>query len=89
MNIMIWIVAGAAAGWASFTYLKFSEGRGIFLSLIIGACGGMLGGKLLAPMLGASAGAAGDFSVATLFVALATAGALLFVGDKIHDRFGV
>jgi len=89
MNIMIWIVAGAAAGWASFAYLKFSEGRGMVISLIVGAAGGMIGGKLLAPMLGATASAAGDFSAMALLVALATAAALLFVGDRIHERFGV
>ena len=89
MDIMIWIVAGAAAGWAAFAYLKLSEGRGMVVSLIVGASGAVIGGKLLAPMLGASASAAGDFSVMALFVAIATAAALLFAGDKIHERFGV
>jgi uncharacterized membrane protein YeaQ/YmgE (transglycosylase-associated protein family) len=89
MSMMIWILAGAAIGWASFAYLKFSEGRGMMLSIVIGASGGFVGGKLLAPMFGFSAAVPGDFSVAALLLAFMAAGGLLFIGDRIYARFGV
>ena len=89
MNIMIWIVAGAAAGWASFAYLKFSEGRGMVISLIVGAAGGMIGGKLLAPMLGVGAAAPDAFSIASLFIATFVAAALLFVAHYIYNTWRI
>ncbi len=87
MDMMIWILAGAVIGWASFAYLKFSEGRGMLASVGIGATGGLVGGKLLAPMLGFSA-APGDFSPAALLLAFMAAAGLLFIGDRIHARYG-
>ena len=89
MEMIVWLLAGAVVGWVSFTFFKYSEGRGMFVSLVIGATGALIGGHLLAPAVGAAAAVAGTFSAAAFFVALASAGALLFVGDRIHDRFGV
>ena len=88
MNMMIWILAGAVIGWASFAYLKFSEGRGMPASVGIGATGGFVGGKLLAPLLGFSAAPPGDFSAAALLLAFMAAAGLLFIGDQIHARYG-
>ena len=88
MDMMIWILAGAVIGWASFAYLKFSEGRGMPASVGIGATGGLVGGKLLAPMLGFSAATPGDFSAAALLLAFMAAAGLLFIGDRIHARYG-
>lgn len=86
MTIVLWILAGGAIGWAGFTYLGFNEGRGQKIAILIGAVGGLLGGKVLAPMFGA---VAGDFSVMALMVALASAAACLAIANKVHDRFGV
>jgi hypothetical protein len=59
------------------------------LSLFIGAAGGLLGGKALAPMLGLSAAVPGAFSAAALMLAVAAAAAVLFIGDKVYERFGI
>ena len=88
MNMIVWGVAGALLGWVTFTYLNYSEGRGMVLSLVVGAVGGIVGGHLLAPIMGAAATIPDSFSVLALMVALGSAAALLFVGDKIHERFG-
>jgi uncharacterized membrane protein YeaQ/YmgE (transglycosylase-associated protein family) len=88
MNLIIWILAGGVIGWASFAFLKFSEGRGMVVSIVVGATGGVVGGKLLAPMLGFSAAAPEGFSAAALLLALMAAAGLLFIGDRIHARFG-
>jgi len=89
MNMMVWMLAGGVIGWASFAYLKFSEGRGMMVSVVIGATGGLVGGKLLAPMLGFSAAVPGDFSAAALLLAFMAAAGLLFIGDRIYARYGV
>jgi uncharacterized membrane protein YeaQ/YmgE (transglycosylase-associated protein family) len=89
MNILIWALAGAALGWASFSYLGFSEGRGKFASVIIGAVGGILGGKMIAPMLTAPALVPADFSMSALVIALVFASAILFAANMIYKRWDV
>jgi uncharacterized membrane protein YeaQ/YmgE (transglycosylase-associated protein family) len=89
MNMIVWGVGGALLGWMSFTYLNYSEGRGMILSLIVGAVGGIVGGHLLAPIMGVTATIPDTFSVVALVIALGSAAALLFLGEQIHERFGV
>jgi uncharacterized membrane protein YeaQ/YmgE (transglycosylase-associated protein family) len=45
MNTVMWILVGAMLGWLAFSALGFNEARGMLVSMIIGAAGGMLGGK--------------------------------------------
>ena len=55
-NIILWVIAGGAAGWIGYTFLKLNEKRGLLLSIAIGMFGGFLGGRLVAPMIGAEIG---------------------------------
>lgn len=88
-EIILWAIAGGAAGWIGYSFLKLNEERGLGVSIAIGMCGGFLGGKLVAPMIGAGAAVnPGDFSPFPLFVALASAAAILIVSSMIHRRFG-
>jgi uncharacterized membrane protein YeaQ/YmgE (transglycosylase-associated protein family) len=89
MNTFLWVLAGAALGWASFTLLNFSEGRGKIASIVLGAMGGVLGGKMIAPMLTAPASVAGDFSISALVIAMLVASVLLFVADLVNKRWGI
>ena len=89
MNIVMWMVAGAALGWAGYAVLHFNEARGMLISMIIGVAGGVAGGKLVAPMFGVIDSIPEVFSMAALICALASAAVVLFVGDKVHARFRV
>lgn len=89
MNTIMWILAGAAIGWAAFTLLGLSENRGRFMSMTVGAIGGIIGGQLLAPLVSSPAVVAGDFSLPALFIAALVASACLLVGNLIENRFGV
>jgi uncharacterized membrane protein YeaQ/YmgE (transglycosylase-associated protein family) len=89
MNIIMWMVAGAALGWAGYAVLHYNESRGMLVSMIIGVAGGVAGGKLVAPMFGVIDSIPEAFSMAALICALASAAVVLFVGDKVHARFGV
>lgn len=89
MNIVIWMLAGGALGWVAHAYLGFNEGRGRMVAIVIGAVGGMIGGKLVAPMFGAAAAAVGDFSTMALIFAVAVAAVFLYVGNLVHERWGV
>ena len=89
MNTFLWVCAGAALGWATFSYLGFSEGRGKFASMIIGAMGGVLGGKMIAPMLTAPALVPADFSMSSLVIASLVAGTLLVVANLVYQRWDI
>ena len=89
MNIVIWMLAGGALGWAAFTVLRINEERGTVASTIIGAVGGVIGGQLLAPMMSSTPVVSGDFNIQALFIAAVTASACLAVGNMIERRFGV
>ena len=89
MELVLWIAAGAALGWLAIAKLGYNEQRGMLVSLIIGAGGGVLGGKMVAPMFGFGTAVPGEFSMGVMFVVLATAGACLALGNIVSNRFGV
>ena len=86
MNIAIWILAGSALGGIGYAFLAVNEARGVLASIIIGAIGAMAGGKLLAPLLGATGN---EFSVLALGAALVGATAFLAIGNLISVRYDV
>ena len=88
MDIVLWILAGGILGWAGLTYLKFNEDRGVVVSVLIGAAGGFIGGKMIAPMFLATAAPAA-FSIPALFFAAAVAGGFLYLGNLVSNRWGV
>jgi uncharacterized membrane protein YeaQ/YmgE (transglycosylase-associated protein family) len=59
--------------------------RGVLLNILVGICGTLVGGRLLAPLTGGSVVfAEGPFDVASFAVALASAGSLLVVANLIR-----
>ncbi len=89
MNIALWMLAGSFIGWAAYTYLAYNEERGVKISIAIGAAGGFLGGKMIAPMFTAAAAVPADFNMSALVFAAGVAAAFLFVGNMVHNRWGV
>ena len=89
MNIFIWMLAGALLGWIGFSYMRFNEERGLLVSAIIGAVGGLIGGNIIAPMFMAAQKVPDAFSASSLVVAAIVAAALLFAGNLIYQRWGV
>jgi len=75
-------------GWVGFTMLQFNEERGVGISMLIGAVGGIFGGQILAPMLSSAVPIPGAFDFWALFIAAAGAAACLVVGNLVHKRFG-
>jgi uncharacterized membrane protein YeaQ/YmgE (transglycosylase-associated protein family) len=89
MELVLWLVAGAVLGWVGIAYLGFNKDRGTIVSVILGAAGGVIGGKLVAPMLVAGAAVPGEFSMAALILVLASSAACLMLGNLVHERYGV
>jgi uncharacterized membrane protein YeaQ/YmgE (transglycosylase-associated protein family) len=89
MDIIMWVLTGAALGWVGYAFLGLNRDRGLVISIIIGTVGGVLGGKVLAPLFSAPAAAAGEANLATVLFAAAVATAALIAGNLLHRRWGV
>ena len=88
MNIALWILIGSAVGWLAYSYLGFDK-RGLMGSVLIGALGGAVGGKLIAPMFNVGAAVPDAFTSAGLLFAAGLAGAFLVVSEIVHRRWGL
>ena len=89
MNIAMWALAGGILGWVGYKFLDVNGGRGLIVSIVIGALGGFIGGKIVAPMFTTPAVIPADFSSSAMFFAAVVAAAFLYAGNLIHDRWGV
>jgi uncharacterized membrane protein YeaQ/YmgE (transglycosylase-associated protein family) len=86
MNIVIWMLAGAVLGWLAFSMLGWNGALGKMVSTAIGAMGGILGGKMLAPLF--TTAVVGEFSAGILVIAVVTAIAVLAISNLLQNRFG-
>jgi len=87
METLVWILAGGALGWISWTYLGFNQDRGAVASTLIGGIGALFGGKAIAPIFMATPSPADTGILALVFAGIAAAACLL-AGDKLL-RWGV
>ena len=88
MSIVLWLLAGGAVGWLAYAYLGFDK-RGLLGAIIIGALGGAVGGKLIAPMFNVGAAAPDAVTSAGLLFAAGLAAAFLLIGEIIFRRWGL
>lgn len=89
MNIVVFMLAGAALGWIGISFLRFNEGRGTLVSMVIGMVGGLFGGKVIAPMFSAAAAVPAAFSTSALVFAVVLSAAFLAIGNLVYERYGV
>ncbi|MBI5666936.1 MAG: GlsB/YeaQ/YmgE family stress response membrane protein [Chloroflexi bacterium] len=47
MNILVWIIVGAIAGWLASLVMGTNASQGLLTDIIVGIIGGFLGGWLL------------------------------------------
>lgn len=85
MNMILWLFAGAALGWAAYALLGFNAAWGGLVSGVIGAIGGVLGGKLIAPLFFGPPDAQGVAMSALLVAALVSAAGLA-ASNLLHNR---
>jgi uncharacterized membrane protein YeaQ/YmgE (transglycosylase-associated protein family) len=86
MNLVIWLVVGGIIGWVASLIMKTDAQQGLFLNVVVGIVGALIGGWLLSPLVGAGTLNQGDFSLPGLFVSLVGAVVLLFVVNLIRRR---
>jgi uncharacterized membrane protein YeaQ/YmgE (transglycosylase-associated protein family) len=86
MNLIIWLVVGGVIGWLASLIMKTDAQQGVFLNVVVGIVGALLGGWLLSPLVGAGTLNQGDFSVMGLVVSLVGAIILLFIVNMVRRR---
>ena len=79
MNFIIWIVVGGILGWIASLIMKTDAQQGMFLNIVVGIVGALLGGWLLAPLFGTGTINQSDFSIGSLLVSLLGAIVLLAI----------
>lgn len=84
MNFIIWIVIGGVIGWLASLVMKTDAQQGIFLNVVVGIIGALLGGWLLAPLLGTGTINQNDFSIASMFVSFLGALVLLMIVNLLR-----
>lgn len=81
MNILLWIILGAIAGWVASLIVKSNQG--ILLDIIVGIIGAFVGGFIFNAF-----GAAGvtGFNIYSILVAIVGAVVLLFIVKAVTSR---
>ena len=81
MNIILWIIFGALAGWIASLIMKTNQSQGLLMDIVVGIAGAFLGGFVF-NLFGAT-GTTG-FNLYSLFVAIVGAIVLLFVVKSLR-----
>ena len=84
MNLIIWLVIGGVIGWLASLLMKTDGQQGIFLNVVVGIVGAMLGGWLLSPLLGAGTINQNNFSLMAMLVSLGGAVILLAIVNLVR-----
>ena len=79
MNFIIWLIVGGIIGWLASMIMRTDGQQGIILNVIVGIVGSVLGGWLIAPLLGTGTVNSGDFSIMGLVSSLIGAVILLAI----------
>lgn len=77
MNLVLWLAIGAVIGWLGSLVLRSDPEQGVFMNVVVGIVGALVGGWLVGPLVGAGPATRGAFSAAGLLVALLGAVLLL------------
>lgn len=86
MNFIIWLVAGGLIGWVASVVMKTDAQQGIFLNIVVGVVGAMVGGWFLAPLFGTGTINQDNFSLPALIVSFLGAVVLLAIVNLVFRR---
>jgi len=84
MNIILWLVIGGLIGWVASIIMRTNAQQGMFLNVVVGIVGAVLGGWFLSPYFGVSTINQNNFSMPALLVSLLGAVILLAVVNLVR-----
>lgn len=79
MNFLIWIVIGGLIGWVASKIMGTDAQQGIFLNIVVGIVGALLGGWLISPLVGVATINQDALNVGAIVVSLIGAVILLAI----------
>jgi uncharacterized membrane protein YeaQ/YmgE (transglycosylase-associated protein family) len=88
INFIVWIIAGAAIGWAASVIMRTNTRQGLIADIIVGIVGAFLAGIFLSPLFGVGTINEGYFSVPALLVSLGGAIILLAISKLFRNVTG-
>lgn len=77
MTFILWLLIGGILGWVASIIMRTNAQQGVVLNVVVGIVGALLGGWLIAPMLGTGTINSNDFSFTSILVSLLGAVILL------------
>lgn len=86
MNFIIWLIVGGLIGWLASMLMKTDGQQGIFLNVIVGIVGAMLGGWVISPLVGVATINQNNFSMPALLVSFVGAVILLAIVNLVFRR---
>ena len=84
MYIIIWLAIGGVIGWIASIVMRTDGQQGIFLNVVVGIVGALLGAVLIGPLVGTGGINEGNFSLAGLLVSLVGAVILLAIVNLLR-----
>jgi uncharacterized membrane protein YeaQ/YmgE (transglycosylase-associated protein family) len=84
LNWIIIIIVGGILGWLASLIMRTDAQQGILMNIVVGIVGAILGGLVLAPLLGGGSITSGDFSISSLLVSLLGAVILLAIVNLVR-----
>jgi uncharacterized membrane protein YeaQ/YmgE (transglycosylase-associated protein family) len=84
MTFIVWLIAGALIGWLASMVLRTDAQQGVLVDVVVGIAGALLGGWLIAPMIGAGTINQADFSASGLMASLLGAIVLLAIVNLVR-----
>ena len=86
INFIVWLIVGGILGWIASLIMRTDAQQGMFLNVVVGIIGAMLGGWLLAPLFGTGTINQNDFSMSGLLVSLLGAVILLAIVNLFRRK---
>ena len=86
MNIILWFAIGIVVGWLATRFLKTESQWGTGLNVVVGILGALVGGFIIAPMMGAGLIDQQGFSLISLLASFLGALLLLAFFSFVRPR---
>jgi uncharacterized membrane protein YeaQ/YmgE (transglycosylase-associated protein family) len=82
MNILMWVLFGAIAGWAASVIMKTNSSQGVMMDIVLGVLGAVVGGFVMG--LFGESGVSG-FNLYSLAVAVLGAVAVIWFSRMLRS----
>ncbi|MEZ7828374.1 MAG: GlsB/YeaQ/YmgE family stress response membrane protein [Brachymonas denitrificans] len=84
MGFLIWIIVGGVVGWLASLVMRTDAQQGLFLNIVVGIVGALLGGWLISPLLGVGTINESPLSIGAIVVSLIGAIILLAIVNLVR-----